>query len=99
MEKEVAEQLQFDRKHIWHPYTSIDNPLDVFLVESAEGVRIRLQDGRELIDGMASWWSVIHGYNNPHLTKVVQDQAAKLAHVMFGGLDPPTGNSTCATAD
>jgi adenosylmethionine-8-amino-7-oxononanoate aminotransferase len=86
VKKENAELLQFDRKHIWHPYTSIDNPLDVYLVESAEGVRIRLQDGRELIDGMASWWSVIHGYNNPHLTKALRDQAGKLAHVMFGGL-------------
>ena len=86
MKKETAELLQFDRKHIWHPYTSIDNPLEVYLVESAEGVRIRLQDGRELIDGMASWWSVIHGYNNPHLTKVLREQAGKLAHVMFGGL-------------
>ncbi len=86
VEKEAAEQLQADRKHIWHPYTSIDNPLEVFLVESAAGVRIRLHDGRELIDGMASWWSVIHGYNHPRLTKAVQEQAAKLAHVMFGGL-------------
>lgn len=86
VEKEIAGQLQVDRQHIWHPYTSIDNPLDVFLVESAAGVRIRLQDGRELIDGMASWWSVIHGYNHPRLTKVVQNQAAKLAHIMFGGL-------------
>lgn len=86
MEKETAELLQFDRKHIWHPYTSIENPLDVYLVESAQGVRIRLQDGRELIDGMASWWSVIHGYNNPHLTRIIQRQAGKLAHVMFGGL-------------
>jgi adenosylmethionine-8-amino-7-oxononanoate aminotransferase len=86
VEKETAELLQFDRKHIWHPYTSIENPLDTYLVESAEGVRIRLHDGRELIDGMASWWSVIHGYNNPHLTKVVQEQAGKLAHIMFGGL-------------
>ncbi|MGB3212672.1 MAG: adenosylmethionine--8-amino-7-oxononanoate transaminase [Desulforhopalus sp.] len=86
MERETAGQLQFDRKHIWHPYTSIDKPLEVYLVESAEGVRIRLEDGRELIDGMASWWSVIHGYNNPRLTKAVQEQAEKLAHVMFGGL-------------
>jgi adenosylmethionine---8-amino-7-oxononanoate aminotransferase len=86
VDKKTAEQLLFDRKHIWHPYTSIENPLDVYLVESADGVRIRLQDGRELIDGMASWWSVIHGYNNPHLTRVIQEQAAKLAHVMFGGL-------------
>lgn len=86
MDMETAEQLKFDQQHIWHPYTSIDNPLEVYLVESAEGVRLRLRDGRELIDGMASWWSVIHGYNNPYLTKVVQEQAGKLAHVMFGGL-------------
>ncbi len=86
MEIETAELLQFDRKHIWHPYTSIENPLEVYLVDSAEGVRLRLRDGRELIDGMASWWSVIHGYNNPHLTQVVREQSEKLAHVMFGGL-------------
>jgi adenosylmethionine-8-amino-7-oxononanoate aminotransferase len=86
VDKQTAELLRFDRRHIWHPYTSIDNPREVYLVESAEGVRIRLRDGRELIDGMASWWSVIHGYNNPHLTKVLQEQAGKLAHVMFGGL-------------
>ncbi|MCP4338906.1 MAG: adenosylmethionine--8-amino-7-oxononanoate transaminase [Desulfobulbaceae bacterium] len=86
MEKETAEQLLFDQKHLWHPYTSIENPLEVYMVESADGVRLLLKDGSELIDGMASWWSVIHGYNNPQLTKVVQAQAEKLAHVMFGGL-------------
>lgn len=86
MDKNLAGLLKFDREHIWHPYTSIDNPQAVFLVESADGVRIRLADGRELIDGMASWWSVIHGYNNPQLTRVVQEQAGRLAHVMFGGL-------------
>ena len=86
MDKQIAKLLQFDRDHVWHPYTSIDNPLPVFFVESAEGVRIRLADGRELIDGMASWWSVIHGYNNPHLTRTLQEQVGNLSHVMFGGL-------------
>ncbi|MBU0960159.1 MAG: aminotransferase class III-fold pyridoxal phosphate-dependent enzyme, partial [Proteobacteria bacterium] len=80
------ELLAFDREHIWHPYTSITDPLSVFAVESASGVRLRLSDGRELIDGMASWWSVIHGYNHPVLTATLQEQAARLSHVMFGGL-------------
>ncbi|WP_136808363.1 adenosylmethionine--8-amino-7-oxononanoate transaminase [Desulfosediminicola flagellatus] len=82
----TKELLDYDRNHLWHPYTSITEPLPVYAVESAEGVRIRLTDGRELIDGMASWWSVIHGYNNPVLTSALQKQAAKLSHVMFGGL-------------
>lgn len=86
MEQEIADLLQFDKTHIWHPYSSIGMPQDMYLVDSADGVRLRLRDGRTLIDGMASWWSVIHGYNNPHLTKALQDQAATLAHVMFGGL-------------
>jgi len=80
------ELLAYDRKHLWHPYTSITHPLTVYAVESAAGVRIRLADGRELIDGMASWWSVIHGYNHPVLTAALQEQAACLSHVMFGGL-------------
>ena len=91
MNNGLEELLSFDRKYIWHPYSSLENPLEVFLVESAEGVRLRLRDGRELIDGMASWWSVIHGYNHPYLTQTIEKQAKKLAHVMFGGLTHEPG--------
>ncbi len=80
------ELLAYDKEHIWHPYTSITQPLSVYAVASASGVRICLADGRELIDGMASWWSVIHGYNHPVLTATLQKQAERLSHVMFGGL-------------
>lgn len=80
------EQLQFDQQHIWHPYSSMINPPPMYPVESASGVRIKLADGRELIDGMASWWSVIHGYSHPELNQVAHAQIDKLSHVMFGGL-------------
>ena len=82
----LNELLAFDREHIWHPYTSALKPLKAYAVESAQGARIKLLDGRELVDGMSSWWAVVHGYNNPEINAAISAQLEKVGHVMFGGL-------------
>lgn len=81
-----AQNTEFDRRHIWHPYDSMVDPFPAYPVAEAQGVRLKLADGRILIDGMASWWSAIHGYNHPQLNQAAQQQISRMAHVMFGGL-------------
>jgi adenosylmethionine-8-amino-7-oxononanoate aminotransferase len=78
--------LAADRAHVWHPYGPMPGEVEPLLVRSASGVRLRLDDGSELIDGMASWWAAIHGYRNPVLDEAARSQLGNMSHVMFGGL-------------
>jgi adenosylmethionine---8-amino-7-oxononanoate aminotransferase len=83
--------LAFDRGHVWHPYGPLPGGLAPLPVASAQGVRLKLADGRELIDGMSSWWCAIHGYRHPALDRAVERQLQSMAHVMFGGLTHEPG--------
>ena len=89
------DDIEFDQRHIWHPYSSMIGRPSMYPVVSARGSRITLADGRELIDGMASWWSVIHGYNHPHITAAAHRQLDTMSHVMFGGLTHQPGIDLC----
>lgn len=82
----IQPDLNYDRDHVWHPYSSMTDPGYAWPVVSASGVRLKLQDGRELIDGMSSWWCTVHGYNHPVLNAALNEQAERMSHVMFGGL-------------
>lgn len=88
-------ELQFDRDHIWHPYTSTIKPLTCYPVVSASGVYLTLSDGRKLIEGTSSWWAAAHGYNNKKLNAALESQVKKMAHVMFAGITHPSAISVC----
>ncbi len=92
---DIDHLLAADRAHVWHPYASMTTPPSVYPVVSADSVYLQLADGTKLLDGMASWWCAIHGYNHPVLNQALQEQLAQMAHVMFGGITHPQAVTLC----
>lgn len=91
----TQDDLAFDRQHIWHPYTSLHDPLPCYPIVAAQGCELQLADGRHLVDGMSSWWAAIHGYNHPRLNQAMQQQMSQMSHVMFGGITHPAAVALC----
>ena len=87
--------LQKDQQFVWHPYSSLSNPIPAYEVVSANGVNLHLADGTELIDGMSSWWCTIHGYNHPVLNEAAKQQIDLVSHVMFGGITHAPAVNLC----
>lgn len=83
---DITKILDMDQQYVWHPYSAMNSGMPIYAVASAHGVRLKLSDGRELIDGMSSWWCVIHGYNHPQMNQAMKAQIDQMSHVMFGGL-------------
>lgn len=90
-----SHDIAFDSQHIWHPYTSMSRPIPAYPIVAAHGVELEMADGKKLIDGMASWWSAIHGYNHPVLNQAVTNQLSQMSHVMFGGITHPPAVNLC----
>lgn len=91
----TQDDLAFDCRHIWHPYTSMTSPLPVYPVQSAQGCELQLASGEQLVDGMSSWWAAIHGYNHPHLNAAMKTQIDAMSHVMFGGITHAPAVALC----
>ncbi len=91
----TPDDLAFDKRHIWHPYTSMTSPLPVYPVVSAQGCELQLASGEQLVDGMSSWWAAIHGYNHPRLNAAMKEQIDQVSHVMFGGITHPSAVALC----